>query len=157
MSRGGIDVLKLVSYEDVFYNDMLELSVFDDQVSFIEDMKSTIEDYHAKAFDVDWVIKMIYDDSLLIGYVMYGLNSKHQLWIDRFLIDKSYQHQGLGKKAFKAILRYISLTYKDVTEICLSVNLKNIVATLFYQSFGFTQTGTYDGLEPIYKKELALK
>lgn len=100
-----------------------------------------------------------------IGFVMigYGDNpnednpsiSKDNYCIWRFMIDSNYQGKGYAKKAMNCILDYIYSYPFGKAEYCwLSYEPENTVAKSLYQSFGFEETGEYDGEEIISIKKL---
>ena len=66
------------------------------------------------------------------------------LW--RFMIDREYQHRGLGKKALAAALDYIRTFPCGSAEYCwLSYEPENKAAKALYNSFGFVENGETDG------------
>jgi len=66
------------------------------------------------------------------------------------MIDREYQHKGFGKKA---VAKLIALLFEKhpQSDIRLCVEPENIVATKFYEKFGFTYTGENWGDELIYE------
>ena len=87
----------------------------------------------------------IYDDEVLVGFVMMGFyESKQQYTLWKLLIDERYQHRGYGKQAVELAKRYLIDTF-GVAEIYLGVHGDNETAIRLYQSAGFTATGETDG------------
>lgn len=89
----------------------------------------------------------IYDNTLLIGFAMYGLwiyeGENGRVWLDRFLIDERYQHQGYGEKVLMKLINEIFNQYK-YDNIFLSLYDTNRVAEHLYLKFGFSYNGELD-------------
>lgn len=88
---------------------------------------------------------------------MYGLykgSEPYEYWIDRFLIDKKYQHKGLGKKSFEKLISKIKDEDNPKT-IYLSVYEENEIAINLYKKLGFNFNGQLDiNGELVMTKEL---
>ena len=87
----------------------------------------------------------IYDDDVLVGFVMMGfyeVKQQYTLW--KLLIDERYQYRGYGRQAVELAKRYLIDTF-GVEEIYLGVHKDNEAAIRLYQSAGFTATGETDG------------
>ena len=87
----------------------------------------------------------IYDDDVLVGFVMMGfyeVKQQYTLW--KLLIDERYQHRGYGRQAVELAKQYLIDTF-GVVEIYLGVHKDNAAAIRLYQSAGFTATGETDG------------
>lgn len=121
--------------------DYLSLSVLDNQKTFIETPQGSLDDKINKAYHMNWTILTIYNDDTMVGYLMYGINKKKDVWLDRFMIDKHYQHEGFGKEALGLILSLLKEKFKDRNRIVLSVEDTNSFAIKFYESFNFRLTG----------------
>jgi diamine N-acetyltransferase len=90
-------------------------------------------------------------DDKLIGFAMYGYSTtENKSWIIRFMIDKAYQRQGCGKEA---LMKLIDLFFEKhpQSDIRLCVEPGNIIATKFYEDFGFEYTGEKWDNELIYE------
>ena len=95
-----------------------KLEIFSEQSGFIESVSACLQE--ADALDL-WRPVGIYDGSTLIGFAMYGFFPElGELWLDRLLIDKRYQHKGYGEQAVLALLDRLSTEYGKDT-IYLSV------------------------------------
>ena len=108
----------------------------------------------------------IYDDDLLVGFVMIGYNTddmwdnapkiakgNYNLW--RLMIDEKYQGKGYGKKAIEEALKYIRTFPFGKAKYCyLSYNPDNKVAEKLYLSCGFTKTGEKDDDEIVMALEV---
>ncbi len=149
-------------------HDLLQLHVSEDQRSFVapNDM-SVIEAYiavtrHGHAFPFG-----IYEDDVPVGFCMVGYGTdddwedapavakdSYNLW--RFMIDERYQGRGFGKAAMKLILDFIQSFPCGPAETCwLSYEPENEAAKALYASFGFRETGEWDGDEVIAGRKLA--
>lgn len=142
--------------------DILKLRVSDAQKSFVAPNDvSIIEAYiaithHGQAFPFG-----IYDDETPVGFCMIGFGAdddwedapaiakeNYNLW--RFMIDERYQGKGYGKAAMRQILDFIASEPCGPAEYCwLSYEPENAAAKALYASFGFTETGEWDGDEII--------
>ncbi len=142
--------------------DILKLRVSDAQKSFVAPNDvSIIEAYiaithHGQAFPFG-----IYDDETPVGFCMIGFGAdddwedapdiargSYNLW--RFMIDERYQGKGYGRAAMKQIMDYIASEPCGPAEYCwLSYEPENTAAKSLYASFGFKETGEWDGDEAI--------
>ncbi|NLW52659.1 MAG: GNAT family N-acetyltransferase [Tissierellia bacterium] len=94
----------------------------------------------------------INDGDKVIGFLMMGYDSREESEFDeasysvvRFMIDKSEQGKGYGKKAFHKTLEYIkTFPQGEATAVYLSYDPKNDVAKKMYADFGFIETGYED-------------
>lgn len=92
----------------------------------------------------------IYNNHVLIGFYMYKRtqNEKDTAVLCRFMIDYRFQHQGLGRKAFAAILKECKA--QGVRHVILMIDNTNEIAKNLYMSFGFRFTGKIDHDEYYY-------
>lgn len=125
--------------------DVKRLSLFSEQVGFIESVNECLQEAdEIKA----WRPVGIYDGDILVGFAMYGYFPKPapgQLWLDRLLIDKKYQGQGYGRQAVLSLLDRLYTEYgKDTETVYLSVYIDNPHAIRLYKSIGFQFNGKYD-------------
>ena len=147
--------------------DILKLKVGENQKDFVAPNDvSIIEAYiavthHGKAFPFG-----IYDGDTPVGFCMIGFGTdddwedapavakdSYNLW--RFMIDERYQGKGYGREAMKLILDYIGGEPCGPAEYCwLSYEPENEGAKALYASFGFRETGEFDGDEAIAVLEL---
>lgn len=148
--------------------DILKLRVSDSQKSFVAPNDiSIIEAYvaithHGQAFPFG-----IYDDETPVGFCMVGFGAdddwddapaiarnNYNLW--RFMIDERYQGKGCGKAAMKQIMDYIAREPCGPAEYCwLSYEPENTAAKTLYASFGFRETGEWDGNEIVAVRRLS--
>ncbi|BBF44618.1 spermine/spermidine acetyltransferase, putative [Lachnospiraceae bacterium KM106-2] len=127
--------------------DVIKLSVYDDQKDFISD--NVVSLAQAKA-QPECIPLAIYNDDLLVGFVMYCLDYEdNEYWIYRLMIDKKYQKSGYGKKALFATLNRIA---KDTShnKIYISFEPENKVAQKLYENVGFRPDGRIIDDEIVY-------
>ena len=144
------------------FRELLALRVSDAQKSFVAPNDiSIIEAYiaithHGRAFPFG-----IYEDETPVGFCMIGYGAdddwedapavageNYNLW--RFMIDERYQGKGYGMAAMKRILEFIAGEPCGPAEYCwLSYEPENTTAKALYASFGFRETGEWDGDEVI--------
>jgi len=124
-------------------NAVLELKTKKEQETYV----STVAHSLAQA----WVYRdtaypfAVYDDDVLIGFVMMGFyESKQQYTLWKLLIDERYQHRGYGRQTVELAKQYLIDTF-NIMEIYLGVYEDNETAIRLYQSAGFTATGETDG------------
>ena len=142
--------------------EVLKLKVSEEQKAFVAPNDiSIIEAYiavshHGKAFPFG-----IYDGEVPVGFCMIGFGTddewedapavardSYNLW--RLMIDERYQGRGYGKAAMALILDFIRSGPCGPADICwLSYEPENQRAKALYASFGFRETGEFDGDEAI--------
>ena len=152
--------LERISGKNVW--EILKLRVGDAQKSFVAPNDvSIIEAYiavshHGHAFPFG-----IYEDETPVGFCMIGFGAdddwedapaiakgSYNLW--RFMIDERYQRKGYGRAAMHLILDFIAGEPCGPAEYCwLSYEPENTAAKALYASFGFSETGEWDGDEVI--------
>ena len=108
----------------------------------------------------------IYDHDTPVGFLMVGYdtddywedapaiaNGNYNRW--RLMIDERYQSKGYGREAVRLALDFIRTWPCGSADYCwLSYEPENGVARKLYRSFGFVETGKYDGEEMIAVLEL---
>lgn len=124
-------------------SEVLKLEIEPYQQNFIESVAECLEE--AREFALWRPVELYYNEQL-IGFAMYGLwheNHQDRVWLDRYLIDKRYQGQGLGKKVLAQLVEHIYTEYQ-CQEIYLSLYEDNHKAMHLYRQFGFVMTGEKD-------------
>ena len=142
--------------------DVLKLHVRDDQKSFVAPNEtSLVEAYIALTNNGHAFPFAICDDDGPVGFCMIGYGTdddwedapsiaagNYNLW--RFMIDESEQGKGYGRIAMQKALEFIATEPCGPAEYCwLSYEPENKVAKSLYSSFGFAETGDWDGNEVI--------
>ncbi len=142
--------------------DILNLKVTDSQKEFVAPNDiSIIEAYTAVTGNGYAFPFGIYDDDTPVGFLMLGYDTddywddapaiakgNYNLW--RLMIDQRYQGRGYGREAVRLALDFIGTWPCGSADYCwLSYEPGNDVARELYRSFGFIETGEYDGEEMI--------
>lgn len=83
----------------------------------------------------------IHNGEKMVGFVMAGLDpDDNNYWIYRFMIDKSCQGRGYGKKGMQAVIDW--LKSKEGCELVMvGYNPENTAAENLYKSSGFADKG----------------
>jgi diamine N-acetyltransferase len=119
------------------YESVCDLDVEEDQQDYVAcNMWSLVEAQYNKGF----TCKAIYKDDLPVGFLMWVSANPIKVSIWRFMVDKKYQYQGIGRKALLLAIAAIK-SNADVKEIEICYNPLNPVAKDFYSSFGFQEIG----------------
>ena len=89
----------------------------------------------------NWSAKCIYDDDILIGFLLYGIEEDtNRPMLLRYMIDKKYQGRGLGKEALLKLLDLIKVEFGKI-RFYTTASPKNIMAEKLYESVGFRKNG----------------
>ncbi|WP_161524817.1 GNAT family N-acetyltransferase [Alteribacter lacisalsi] len=123
-----------------------------------ERQKRFIESNHVSllesVFDKEnsWTCYGLFRGETAVGFMMIGAENSEEgyIWLDRFMIDKNHQAQGLGSAFVQKAIDYITAHF-DVSEIVLSVTKENEKAKQFYEKQGFINSGLID---PEYDEEI---
>ncbi len=140
------------------WREIIDLSVGESQVDFIETSSHCLTDAETSAYHIQWNFYGIYLDNTLIGFAMHGRQTfgifpYSQVWLDRFMIDKAYQGLGFGKKSLKLILQMLEQDYNTNT-IYLSVHEQNKSSIALYEKMGFVKTFLkYGAFERVMKRK----
>lgn len=119
------------------YEAVCDLEVTEAQEDFVAcNMWSLVESF----YNEDHTCRAIYLGDEPVGFLMWVKESVSKVSIWRFMVDKKYQNQGIGRSALTLALRAIKQT-PGVKEIEICYNPKNPVAKNFYSSFGFNEVG----------------
>lgn len=119
------------------YEAVCDLEVTEAQEDFVAcNMWSLVESF----YNDDHTCRAIYLGDEPVGFLMWVKESVSKVSIWRFMVDKKYQNQGIGRSALTLAIRLIKQT-PGVKEIEICYNPKNPVAKNFYSSFGFNEVG----------------
>ena len=132
---------------------VIELSVNEDQKNFVaSNTNSIIEAYTTITSGGVALPFGIYEDDILVGFVMFGYGTtgdedepaiaqdNYCIW--RFMIDKNFQNQGIGRRALAASIQYLETMPCGKAEYCwLSYEYGNLIAKKLYFSMGFEENG----------------
>lgn len=147
--------------------EVLRLSVEDYQKNFVAPNDMSLVEAYIAITNHGYALPFgLYDGSTPVGFLMLSYDAEdcwedapqiahgnYSIW--RLMIDKNYQHRGYGKQAMELALDYLRTKPCGEAEYCwLSYEPTNEVARKLYASFGFRETGEYDGDEVIAAREL---
>lgn len=121
-----------------------QLTVAKDQEHFIEpNATSLLEAAYDKFYS--WQPFALMTDEKTVGFAMIGAYDQMQkyIWLDRFMIDQSFQGQGYGRHFLEKLLDFIQFTW-DLEKVVLSTHLQNKAAISFYLRNGFIDTKCLD-------------
>ncbi|WP_042149948.1 GNAT family N-acetyltransferase [Paucisalibacillus sp. EB02] len=134
------------------YEKCVELNVNKDQEDFVApNWWSLLEE---KYEDGEKHPLSIYDNGTMVGFIMYSFypaDDDYPLdswWIERFMIDKEFQHKGYGKAALRKFLDYFRTLYGNI-DLRITTVPENDVATKLYENLGFSKTGEIAGGEVV--------
>ena len=130
------------------FDNVVKLEVNESQRGFVaSNIKSIAE---SKVYD-NFCTKTIYNGDELVGFLMYGQDDgkTDDVWIIRFMIDKSFQGKGYGKAAMFCVIDEMTDRYKK-DKIYLSFQPDNILAQKLYEKIGFNNTGRVEHGEYVY-------
>ena len=146
---------------------ILALSVREEQRDFAApNDRSVIEAYIAITHGGHAFPFGLYDGDVPVGFVMigYGVDDcwedapaiargNYSLW--RLMIDQKHQGRGYGLAAMRLALDFIRTQPCGPAEwVWLSYEPQNTVARALYRSFGFEETGEWDGEEVIAARKV---
>ncbi|MBN2363752.1 GNAT family N-acetyltransferase [candidate division WOR-3 bacterium] len=129
-----------------FY-DCMDMEVRDDQPYVASNSFSVAE---SKIFP-QWTTKSVYHGDQMVGFVMYTIDQgKKELYLCRFMIDKSHQGKGYGVATLN-LLKKIALETEEIEKIVLSTNPKNKDGIRIYEKYGFRDTGVIEDGEEVFE------
>lgn len=146
--------------------EILELSVKEEQADFVATNTQSILEAYAAIASGDAALPFgIYQDGRPVGFVMFGygqtgdpqepLAAAGNYCIWRFMIDRSFQRQGLGRKALALSLEYLRSFPCGRADSCwLSYEPDNLGAKALYREAGFLENGERCGEEIVAVKRL---
>ncbi len=138
---------------------IIELSVNNEQLHLVAtNTESILEAYTTITSGGVALPFGIYNGDTPVGFVMFGYDTNgdddepdvaagnYCIW--RFMIDKAYQRQGLGKKALYTSIEYLRSEPRGRAAYCwLSYEPENTGAKALYNSMGFFENGEMCGEE----------
>ena len=127
--------LREVSQEN--YEAVCDLEVTTEQEPYVAcNMWSLVE----AAYNDGHTCRAIYLAQQPVGFFMWVKETAQLISIWRFMVDKQYQQQGIGRQAMALALAEIEQD-TDIKQIEICYNPNNPVAKNFYASFGFVEQG----------------
>lgn len=116
---------------------VMALQVAPEQIHFIEpNSVSLAEAAYDRRFD--WHPYALMQADTVVGFAMVGAWDREEqyIWLDRLMIDRRYQHQGIGGIFVELLIPFIFEQW-PVKTIVLSYEPENISAEQFYFRHGF--------------------
>lgn len=93
------------------------------------------------AYEPDTYPLGILADGALVGFAMYGFDSDMNQWnMCRLMVDESHQKKGIGERAIRLLLDYVTARHGHVA-FHTSAEPENAVAIALYEKMGFEKTG----------------
>lgn len=124
--------------------EVLQIQVKETQSGYIETVEACLEE--AKRCKMYKPVGLYVDESV-VGFAMYGFfpeeGDNGRVWMDRLLIDSSFQGKGLGTLSLEALLERLRREF-NCEEVYLSVYEDNVVAINMYEKAGFCFNGERD-------------
>lgn len=145
---------------------LLELRVREDQENFVAtNTQSIVEAYTTIAAGGTALPFGIYDGDTPVGFLMIGYDcvdwpeapaiARGSYCIWRLMIDREHQGRGYGRQAMQLALDYVAERPCGAADtVWLSYEPENTAAKSLYHSFGFRETGEFDGDEAIAARHI---
>jgi len=92
----------------------------------------------------------IYDDEVPVGFCMYSISPKGEVWTLRIMIGADYQSGGRGRAAMLQLIALLKDKYGNVP-IYISFDPLNIWAEKLYGSMGFVKDDRDGSDEIVYR------
>ena len=135
------------------------LEPYEEQKDFVaENIQSLAEAYATRNEGNNVLPLAVYDDDILIGFVMIGkgtvgneeesplIKENYSLW--RLMIDRKYQGRGLGKQTIDAVIALIrTFPFGEAKKLWLSYEPENVRARTIYLKRGFSENREMCGNE----------
>lgn len=146
--------------------DVVKLQVKDKQRKFVaSNTVSLLEAYATQNEGGQVETFAIYDGKQLVGFMMINFDvwnwkgapkvAHHNYCLWRFMIDKNFQNQGLGRQALKKLIAYVKTKpLGDGDKLYLSYVPGNAYAEKLYKDAGFKENGEKDGPEIVLTLDL---
>ncbi|WP_053366695.1 GNAT family N-acetyltransferase [Bacillus sp. FJAT-27245] len=130
--------VKLVELTKDNWEECAALTVVEEQKGF---MASNLYSIAEVQFLENFEALGIHNGEEMVGFAMAGLDpDDNNYWIYRFMIDKSFQGRGYGKKAMEALIEWLKIK-EGCKLIMVGYNPDNVAAEKLYRSAGFKDRG----------------
>lgn len=132
--------IELVEVNNSNIDDILELSVKEEQKNFVADASRSLAYVYANKENARAFGIYLGDD--FIGYVSINYDVELKMYsIWHFFINRNFQGKGYGKIALQELISYIKILSANLTnKMYLTVEEENVGAIGFYESLGFVNT-----------------
>lgn len=123
------------------YNECINLKVSENQKRFVA---TNIYTLVQAAYEPNFYPLGIYKDNKMVGFILYDFDYDINGWsMSRFMIDESYQNQGIGKIALKKFLELFVNKYGHL-KLYTSAEVDNKVALAMYEKAGFEKKEVFE-------------
>lgn len=123
------------------YNECINLKISEEQKRFVA---SNIFSLVQAAYEPNFYPLGIYKDNKMVGFILYDFDYDINGWsMSRFMIDESYQNQGIGKIALKKFLELFVNKYGHL-KLYTSAEVDNKVALAMYEKAGFEKKEVFE-------------
>lgn len=86
----------------------------------------------------------IYKDDIIVGFILYDFDDDINGWsMSRFMIDKKYQNQGIGKLVVRKFLDFFADKYGH-KKLYTSAEVDNMIAINLYEKSGFEKREKFE-------------
>lgn len=129
----------------------IELTVTEEQKNFVA---PNYESILLSKFEKDCYPMCIYNDNVMVGFLMYDIDPETKRWeLSRLMIDKNHQGKGYGRLALLLLLDMIKKVMGSInfytSIVPTNTSMRNLIEDL-----GFTKTGEIMWEEEVFFKEL---
>ena len=123
------------------YNECIELKISEDQKRFVaSNMYSLVQ----AAYEPNLYPLGIYRNNAMVGFILYDFDDDINGWsMSRFMIDKKYQNQGIGKLAVSKFLDFFVDKYGH-KKLYTSAEVDNMIAINLYEKSGFEKREEFE-------------
>ena len=123
------------------YKECINLKISEEQKRFVA---SNIFSLVQAAYEPNFYPLGIYKDNKMVGFILYDFDYDINGWsMSRFMIDESYQNQGIGKIALKKFLELFVNKYGHL-KLYTSAEVDNKVALAMYEKAGFEKKELFE-------------
>ncbi|MDO5038056.1 MAG: GNAT family N-acetyltransferase [Tissierellia bacterium] len=122
------------------FDALIDLSVHEDQRGFMENNLYSIAQASVKK---NFNCRGIFKEDQAIGFMVYYFveGDPDYVYLHRFMIDKNYQGQGLGRQALEKALAYFKQVFPSIACVELMYYPDNTAGAALYKTLGFEPTG----------------
>ena len=123
------------------YKECINLKISEGQKRFVA---SNIFSLVQAAYEPNFYPLGIYKDNKMVGFILYDFDYDINGWsMSRFMIDESYQNQGIGKVALMKFLELFVNKHGHL-KLYTSAEVDNKVAIAMYEKAGFEKKEVFE-------------
>ncbi|MCL2080887.1 MAG: GNAT family N-acetyltransferase [Oscillospiraceae bacterium] len=148
-----------------------DIKTTEEQKAFVDSNVESLAEAYASVTNGGFATPYaVYDDDVMVGFVMYTYGYKpgvgdfklsspyvypcYYIW--RILIDRNHQRKGYGKQAIEKIIAEIkTMPHGSADRVYTSWDPNNTASKSLFESFGFAETGDIDGGEVVVRLDIA--